>query len=75
MSRVTCFCLQVLLRMIRNLISIGRQQGRQGDNLMCLRNALELALILSPYDLQLRFFLVRVHIHLNINLQEVSEQP
>lgn len=58
--------------MIRNLIGIGREQGRMGDNLLCLRNALEFSLLISPDDFEMRLLLVRVYLHLNINLPDVS---
>ena len=58
--------------MARNLVSIGRQQGRMGDSLLCLRNALELFLLICPDDLDTRLLQVRVNLHLNINLPDVS---
>lgn len=62
---------QVFERMARNLVHIGRQQGRMGDSLLCLRNALDLFLLISPGDLDTRLLQVRVNLHLNINLPEV----
>ena len=53
-------------------MAIGRQQGRMGDSLLCLRNALELFLIICPNDLDTRLLQVRVNLHLNINLPDVS---
>ena len=43
-----------------------------GDSLLCLRNALELFLIICPNDLDTRLLQVRVNLHLNINLPDVS---
>lgn len=64
---------QVFERMARNLVSIGRQQGRMGDSLLCLRNALELFLLICPDDLDTRLLQVRVNLHLNINLPDVID--
>ncbi|XP_060594764.1 F-box only protein 21-like isoform X2 [Ruditapes philippinarum] len=61
---------QVLERMIRNLIAIGREQGRMGDNLLCLRNALEFSLLISPDDFEMRLLLVRVL----QNLQVIADE-
>ncbi|XP_064612158.1 F-box only protein 21-like [Liolophura sinensis] len=60
-------------RMARNLVYIGRQQGQMGDSMLCLRNALELYLVISPDDLEKRLLLARVNLHLNINLPDVVE--
>ena len=59
--------------MIRNLSAIGREQGRMGDNLLCLRNALEFSLLISPDNFEMRLLLVRVNLHLNINLPDVRK--
>ncbi|KAL3856329.1 hypothetical protein ACJMK2_011098 [Sinanodonta woodiana] len=64
---------QVFERMVRNLVGIGRQQGRMGDSLLCLRNALELFLIICPNDIDMRLLQVRVNLHLNINLPDVMD--
>ena len=62
--------IQVFMRMIRNLVSLRRAQ-RHGD-MMCLRNALELAVLVTPYDFDMCLFLVRINLNLNINLPQVS---
>ena len=71
-SELGVITFQVFERMARNLVAIGRQQGRMGDSLLCLRNALELFLIICPNDLDTRLLQVRVNLHLNINLPDVS---
>ncbi|XP_041347662.1 F-box only protein 21-like [Gigantopelta aegis] len=64
---------QVFERMARNLVGIGRHQSQMGDTLMCLRNALELLLTISPDDLEMRLLEVRIYLHLNINLPQVLD--
>lgn len=64
---------QVLQRMLRNLIAIGREQGGMGDNLLCLRNALELSRLTMPDDFELRMQLIRVNLHLHINFADVID--
>lgn len=67
-----CKPIFVFRRMCRNLVEVGRQQDVSSEGLLCLRNALELLLILSPEDIEPRLLLSRVYIHLNINLEEVN---
>ncbi|RWS30087.1 F-box only protein 21-like protein [Leptotrombidium deliense] len=62
----------IFRRMCNNLIEIGRQQENSNDSLLCLRNALELNLLINPEDIESRMLLSRVYIHLNINLSEVE---
>ncbi|XP_046568601.1 F-box only protein 21-like [Haliotis rubra] len=64
---------KVLERMARNLVGIGRHQSQLGDGLLCLRNALDLFLIISPDDLEMRLLQVRINLHLNINLPDVID--
>lgn len=64
---------QVYIRMARNLIVIGRQQGQMGDNLLCLRNALELFLVISPDDHEVLMLQARINLHLNVDLSDVME--
>ncbi|OWF35923.1 F-box only protein 21 [Mizuhopecten yessoensis] len=63
---------KVYKRMCRNLIGIGRQQSNVGNGLLSLRNALDLALILSPNDVDMLLLSVRVNLHLGINLSWTS---
>uniref|UniRef100_T1J6H4 Hemimethylated DNA-binding domain-containing protein n=1 Tax=Strigamia maritima TaxID=126957 RepID=T1J6H4_STRMM len=63
--------IRIFQRMAHNLVEIGRQQNNTSDCLLCLRNALELVLLLQPEDTDSRLLLVRVYLHLNINLGEV----
>jgi F-box protein 21 len=58
--------------MARNLIIIGRQQGQMGDNLLALRNSLELFLIISPDDAEVLMLQARINLHLNVDLTDVS---
>lgn len=60
--------------MIRNLIAIGHGQGTGGDNVLSLRDALELYRLFKPDDIESSLLLVRVNLHLNINLKDVSER-
>lgn len=55
-----------------NLVEVGRQQEISSEGLLCLRNALELLIILSPDEIEPRLLLSRVYIHLNINLEQVN---
>lgn len=64
--------LQVIGRMVRNLISIGHEMGTGSDNMLSLRDALELSLCFDPTNFESCLLLVRVHLHLNINLLDVS---
>ena len=63
---------QVLERMVRNLIEIGRQHGQMGNGLQCLLNAVELFPVLCPDDVEFRILLARLYLHLNVNLHDVS---
>ncbi|KAL5015855.1 hypothetical protein ScPMuIL_005444 [Solemya velum] len=65
--------IKVFERMARNLVEIGRQQGHADDCLLCLRNALELYVAVSPDDVDIHLLHVRVNLHLNINLLDVID--
>ncbi|XP_060064726.1 F-box only protein 21-like [Ylistrum balloti] len=65
--------IEVYRRMCRNLINIGRQQSNVLDSLLCLRNALDLAIILSPSDIDTLLLSVRVNLHLGIDLSRTSQ--
>ena len=60
--------------MVRNLIHIGRQQGRLGDGLVFLRTVVELSLLTCPTDMDNRVLLARLYLHLQINLIEVRNE-
>ena len=60
--------------MARNLISIGRQQGQMGDNLLGLRNAMELYLAVCPDDDEVLMLQARVNLHLNVDLTDVRRK-
>ncbi|KAK6190846.1 hypothetical protein SNE40_002623 [Patella caerulea] len=64
---------KVFERMARNLVGIGRHQNQMGDGLLCLRNSLELFLLICPDDLEMRLLQVRINLHLKINLPEVID--
>lgn len=64
---------EVYTRMARNLISIGRQQGQMGDNLLGLRNAMELYLVVCPDDEEVLMLQARVNLHLNVDLADVVD--
>ncbi|KAL3856330.1 hypothetical protein ACJMK2_011099 [Sinanodonta woodiana] len=64
---------QVMVSLLENLARIGHKMGRMGDNLQCLRNALELWLIICPENLDVRLRQIRVSINLNINLPYVMD--
>ncbi|ESO95486.1 hypothetical protein LOTGIDRAFT_160638, partial [Lottia gigantea] len=59
---------KVFERIARNLVGIGRHQNQMGDGLLCLRNALELSLLIYPDDLEMRLVQVRINLQMNINL-------
>ncbi|CAH1801531.1 unnamed protein product [Owenia fusiformis] len=63
----------VFIRMVRNLINIGRQQDNMGDSLQCLRNAVELMMVICPEDNDNKLLLARLYLHMNINVTEVIE--
>jgi hypothetical protein len=68
----SCENIEVFRRMCRNLVEVGRQHEISSHGLLCLRNAFELLIILSPRDIESRLLLSRVYIHLNINLEQVN---
>ncbi|KAK3611713.1 hypothetical protein CHS0354_034382, partial [Potamilus streckersoni] len=68
-----CQCVSVMVSILENLARIGHQRGRIGDNLQCLRNALELWLIICPENMDVRLRQVRVSLNLNINLPDVMD--
>ncbi|XP_076108140.1 F-box only protein 21-like [Mytilus galloprovincialis] len=63
----------VYQRMTRNLIIIGRQQGFGQGQLLGLRNAMELYLVISPDDAEVLMLQARVNLHLNVDLTDVID--
>ncbi|GBM57048.1 F-box only protein 21 [Araneus ventricosus] len=71
---------RVFTTMCWSLVEIGRQQDGDGKGLLNLCNALELLSILTPADTDHKLLLVRVYMHLCVNmarvislLQEITE--
>ncbi len=65
--------LSVFRRMVSNLIEVGRQQEVSNDGLLCLRNGLELMILICPDDIEPALLLCRVYIHLSINHEQVVD--
>ncbi|KAK2574066.1 F-box only protein 21 [Acropora cervicornis] len=61
---------QVFIRMVANIINSYRTSEQQDNRLLGLHSALNLALFLDPKDEGNRFLLVRIQVHLEIDLEE-----
>jgi len=69
-----CTCLQVLEREVRNLVHIGHELS-QGGQYELLRDALEVAVLVEPRNIDYLTLLARIELHLNINLSHVCAFP
>ena len=59
--------------MARNVVEIARSFGRGDIQMQLLRYGLSLYLTVAPNDIIMKKLQIRVFLHLNINLRDVSD--
>ncbi|KAH3877399.1 hypothetical protein DPMN_001264 [Dreissena polymorpha] len=62
----------VIEREVRNLVHIGHELGKSGDYTL-LRTALELSVLMKGHNIEARLNLVRINLHLGVNLEEAQQ--